>query len=90
MTREAVLQPNALALPAGGDQKLLNKLLYAPTGSGARYDIAVAQGSAGAFEWVEQWDEDEGGGACPTSTIAESHNDTVQHVLWDISLPASS
>ena len=30
-------QPNALALPAGGDQKLLNKLLYAPTGSGARY-----------------------------------------------------
>ena len=59
-------------------------------GSGARYDIAVAQGSAGAFEWVEQWDEDEGGGACPTSTIAESHNDTVQHVLWDISLPASS
>ena len=37
MTREAVLQPNALALPAGGDQKLLNKLLYAPTGSGARY-----------------------------------------------------
>ena len=37
VTREAVLQPNALALPAGGDQKLLNKLLYAPTGSGARY-----------------------------------------------------
>ena len=37
VTREAVLQPSALALPAGGDQKLLNKLLYAPLSSGARY-----------------------------------------------------
>jgi len=56
--------------------------------SGAEYDIQVVKPSAAAFPWMAQWDEDEGKGrTCASSKISESHNDTVQHVLWDIGMP---
>ena len=58
-------------------------------GSGSSYDITVTRPSAGAFPWVERWDEDEGAGkTCASNTIRESHNATVQHVLWDIAMPS--
>jgi hypothetical protein len=57
-------------------------------GSGSSYEIAITQPSAGAFPWVERWGEDEGANkTCATNKIAESHNDTVQHVLWEITMP---
>jgi hypothetical protein len=38
--------------------------------------------------WVSKWDEDEGANkSCASNTISESHNSTVQHVIWDIALP---
>ena len=50
---------------------------------------SAKEGSAGAFPWVERWDEDEGAGkTCASNTIRESHNATVQHVLWDIAMPS--
>lgn len=58
-------------------------------GSGARYDIQIEQFTE-KFAWVEQWDEDEGGQkACPASHIHEKHNQSVQHVLWDIYFPGA-
>jgi hypothetical protein len=47
---------------------------------------AGSKSSKAVFPWVTKWDQDEGG-ACPTSSIEESHSDTTQHVLWNISFP---
>ena len=55
--------------------------------SGSKYDIKIERGKGAKFPWVTQWDEDEGlNRSCATSTITESHNSTVQHVLWDIKI----
>ena len=55
-------------------------------GTGSRYDIKIQQG--GTFDWVTKWDEDEGyDKLCPSSNISEYHNDTIQHVIWDIFFP---
>ena len=57
-------------------------------GSGSRYDIKITQPSANAFKWVSKWDEDEGANrSCAANTITERHNSTVQHVIWDITVP---
>ena len=56
--------------------------------SGSRYDIKITKPSADAFQWVPQWDEDEGANrSCASNTISEKHNATVQHVIWDIAVP---
>lgn len=57
-------------------------------GSGSKYDIQITRPAGASFKWVEQWDEDEGANkSCASNTIKESHNATVQNVLWDISMP---
>ena len=57
-------------------------------GSGSSYNIQITQPTAGSYPWVTQWDEDEGSQKkCPASTIKESHNATVQNVVWDIYFP---
>jgi len=60
-------------------------------GSGSQYVITVEQSkhkNKKPFPWVSQWDEDEGAGkSCANSSIIESHNASVQHVTWDISVP---
>lgn len=58
--------------------------------SGSHYDIKIERplAAVGSFDWVTKWDEDEGSSKpCPASSISEHHNDTEQHIMWDISLP---
>ena len=53
--------------------------------SGTLYDMRVTQGAGQSYEFVEQWDEDEGAATtCFASTIAEAHTASVQHVFWGI------
>ena len=53
--------------------------------SGSSFDIAIVQPEADAFEFLSEWEQDEGAvDGCPSSTVRERHNATVQHILWDI------
>jgi len=55
--------------------------------NGSHYDVMITRPASDAFPWVQKWDEDEGKGkTCAKSNIREFHNDTVQHVLWDITI----
>lgn len=61
--------------------------------SGSKYDIKISSGNGAkkihppAFPWITQWDEDEGKDkSCASSMINETHNDTVQHIHWDIGI----
>ena len=50
--------------------------------------VRVTRPEAASFAWVDQWDEDEGANhSCAESRIAERHNDTVQTITWDITVP---
>jgi len=54
--------------------------------SGSQYDIYIDR-KQNQFDWVTQWDEDEGAGtSCAESRITQKHNATMQHVKWDISV----
>ena len=57
-------------------------------GNGSRYTLRVERGEKQVYPWVTKWDQDEGvGTSCASSSnIAESHNDTVQSVQWEISI----
>ena len=57
--------------------------------SGSKYAVHVTRAPSATFPWVEQWDEDEGANqSCAESAIAETHNQTVQTISWNISVPA--
>jgi len=53
--------------------------------SGSNFDITIVQPEADAFEFLSEWEQDEGTvDGCPSSQVRERHNATVQHILWDI------
>jgi len=59
-------------------------------GSGSHYNIKIERPitAVSSFKWTTKWDEDEGvQKPCPNCTISEYHNDTEQHILWDIFVP---
>lgn len=55
--------------------------------SGATYNVTIIQPTPGSFEFLSEWEQDEGQvGGCPSSTVKEVHNSSVQRIRWDINV----
>lgn len=58
--------------------------------TGSRYNITIKQPKPGSFEFLSEWEQDEGKvNGCPSSTVRERHNSSVQTIGWDISVSQS-
>lgn len=58
--------------------------------SGSSFDIAIAQPKPHAFDFLSDWEQDEGKvDGCPSSTVKEMHTSSIQHILWDIDVRVS-
>ena len=55
--------------------------------TGSRYNITIKQPKPGSFAFLSKWEQDEGKvNGCPSSTVHERHNSSVQTIGWDISV----
>lgn len=55
--------------------------------SGSTYNITITQPKPDTFQFLSEWEQDEGKvNGCPSSTVREWHNASVQTIRWDISI----
>ena len=55
--------------------------------SGSTYEITVVQPRPDTFPFLAEWEQDEGGvGGCPSSTVTEQHDESAQHIEWNINV----
>jgi len=53
--------------------------------SGSTFNITIEKPKLGSFQFLSEWEQDEGkANGCPSSTVYESHNESVQTIRWDI------
>lgn len=55
--------------------------------SGSTYNITITQPKPDTFQFLSEWEQDEGKvNGCPSSTVNEWHNASLQTIRWDISV----